>query len=46
MIIKKHILTRKNTLIFSVLLVMLLFFGCKKEDPCKSVVQGDFELVK
>lgn len=28
------------------LLVLFLFLGCKKENSCKDVVQGDFELVE
>jgi hypothetical protein len=27
------------------LLIFSVFSGCKKQDPCKDVVQGDFELV-
>lgn len=28
------------------LLVLVFFLGCKKENSCKDVVQGDFELVE
>ncbi|WP_262709947.1 hypothetical protein [Pedobacter cryophilus] len=28
------------------LLVLVLFLGCKKENKCNDVVQGDFELVE
>jgi len=36
----------KNYLkVFAVLAMLFLFLGCQKESPCKSVVQGDWELV-
>lgn len=28
------------------ILILVLFLGCKKENSCKDVVQGDFELVE
>ncbi len=42
---------RDLKIVLSLSLVILFFFlGCKKkeqaEDPCKQVIQGDFELVE
>lgn len=45
MIMKRKIGILRNSIIITALFAMLLFFGCKKEEPCKSVIQGDFELV-
>lgn len=42
---KREINMNRNSKIFVGLIVLFLFLGCKKESSCKSVVQGDFELV-
>lgn len=36
----------KRLTIVAGLMVLALFTGCKKEEPCKDVVQGDFVLVE
>ena len=46
MIMKSKLGILRNSIIVTGLIAMLLFFGCKKEEPCKTVIQGDFELVE
>lgn len=46
MTMRKNIDLMKNSLLVLSLFAMALFFGCKKEEPCKTVIQGDFELVE
>lgn len=43
---KRNLGIIRNTIIVVGLFLIMLFFGCKKEEPCKSVIQGDFELVE
>lgn len=36
----------KNYLkVFALLLMLFLFLGCRKENPCMGIVQGDWILV-
>jgi hypothetical protein len=43
---KRNLGLLRNSLIIIGLFAIMLFFGCKKEEPCKTVIQGDFELVE
>jgi hypothetical protein len=43
---KKLVSPGKSLKIIVGLVLLFLFLGCKKEDPCKNVVQGDFVLVE
>jgi hypothetical protein len=36
---------KKYIKICAMLAMLFLFLGCQKESPCRSVVQGDWELV-
>jgi hypothetical protein len=43
----KNMLSANNLFKFiTVLILFFLFFSCKKEDPCRSIEQGEFELVE
>lgn len=43
----KNIFSTHNCFkIITVLVLFFLFFSCKKEDPCRSIDQGEFELVE
>lgn len=43
---KKSNFGKINIVILYLIMGLFLFLGCKKESPCKSVVQGDFILVE
>ena len=42
----KALIFNLRLIIALTLIIFFMLSGCKKQDPCKDVVQGDFELVE
>jgi hypothetical protein len=42
----KGLINIRGIIIVASLVILSLFLGCKKKEPCKDVIQDDWELVE